>query len=224
MNKTMASGDREIPFIKEDNNNFYLALGVAVILHLIIFVIHFPQNTAARETSERDVKVFVTKPAKFNPPEKIDYQRLRKEKEIIQIPDPDPEADEILREKVVFADDFPEMDDAILINFPPPPVIEVQPIIMTPDIVRPEKISGPDPVYPPVAVKVGVEGMVILKLVLDIEGNVEDIEVLRGLHLGCTEAAVEAVKKWKFKPAYRESSGLPVRVYHMVNVNFTLQK
>ena len=45
--------------------------------------------------------------------------------------------------------------------------------------------------------------------------------VLKGLPMGLSEAAEEAVKRWKFKPA--TLNGKPVSVYFNLTVNFQLQ-
>lgn len=45
-----------------------------------------------------------------------------------------------------------------------------------------------------------------------------DVKVLRGAPFGMTEAAVEAVRGWRFRPATRE--GEPVAVYYQLTVRF----
>lgn len=63
-----------------------------------------------------------------------------------------------------------------------------------------------------------VHGEVVLQLVVDEIGNVTSINVLKGLPQGLTEAAIEAVRQWKFRPARR--NGLPVAVFHQVSLRF----
>ncbi len=63
-----------------------------------------------------------------------------------------------------------------------------------------------------------VKGEVKLQLAVTADGSVRDVEVLEGLPQGVTEAAIEAVRQWKFKPARR--SGEPVAVYHRVSLRF----
>lgn len=85
-------------------------------------------------------------------------------------------------------------------------------------VTRPEKISGVPPVYTETARKARVTGVVILESTIDEQGNVTNIKVLKGLPMGLSEAAVEAVQTWKFKPATFE--GRPVKVYYTLTVNF----
>jgi TonB family protein len=65
-----------------------------------------------------------------------------------------------------------------------------------------------------------MEGFVILQAVIDKQGNVKDVEVLRGLGLGLDVAAIDAVKQWKYTPTYY--NGRPVEVILTVNVVFQL--
>jgi TonB family protein len=88
------------------------------------------------------------------------------------------------------------------------------------NVLRPEKISGAPPAFTKEARKAGVTGAVILETLIDEQGNVTDIKVLQGLPKGLDQAAVEAVKTWKFKPATLE--GRPVAVYYTLTVSYTI--
>ena len=54
----------------------------------------------------------------------------------------------------------------------------------------------------------------------DPSGKASNIRVVRSLGLGLDEKAIEAVKKWKFKPGYKD--GKPVTVAATIEVNFRL--
>jgi TonB family protein len=85
-------------------------------------------------------------------------------------------------------------------------------------VTRPEKISGSPPAYTELARRARVTGVVILEAIIDEQGNVTNVNVLKGLPMGLDRAAVEAVQTWKFKPATFE--GRPVKVYYTLTVNF----
>lgn len=85
-------------------------------------------------------------------------------------------------------------------------------------VTRPEKVSGAPPAYTEEARKARVTGVVILEAIIDEQGDVTNINVLKGLPMGLSEAAVEAVRTWKFKPATFE--GRPVKVYYTLTINF----
>ena len=78
-----------------------------------------------------------------------------------------------------------------------------------------------DPVYPDLARRAGIEGTVELEVSIDATGAVTDVEVVRGLPLGMSEAAADAVHRWKYKPA-RTASG-PVASRKSVRIRFVLQ-
>ncbi len=83
-----------------------------------------------------------------------------------------------------------------------------------------ELLSKVDPPYPEAARRAGVEGTVVLDATIDESGSVTDIQVLRGLPLGVSEAAVGAVARWKYRPAHGSSG--PVTSHKTIRVIFRL--
>ncbi|MBA3322170.1 MAG: TonB family protein [Pyrinomonadaceae bacterium] len=82
-------------------------------------------------------------------------------------------------------------------------------------------ITGrPEPQYTERARKAGVEGEVVLRLVLASDGTVKHILVVQSLSHGLTEMAVAAAHKIKFTPATKD--GRPVSQYATVIYNFNL--
>jgi len=75
------------------------------------------------------------------------------------------------------------------------------------------------PKYPEDAKQAGIQGQVVLKALIDKEGNVQDLEVVSG-HERLAPAAIEAVKQWRYKPFLL--NGQPVNVETQVTVNFAL--
>ena len=66
--------------------------------------------------------------------------------------------------------------------------------------------------YTEEAKKAGIEGKVILDLVVDETGAVRDVVVVQGLPQGLTEAAIAAAKSCRFTPGERGGKPVPVRV------------
>ena len=64
------------------------------------------------------------------------------------------------------------------------------------------------PVYPDDLRREGVTGVVMISCVVDVHGNVTDLAVARTTNPAFNDAALEAMKKWKFKPAVLD--GVPV--------------
>jgi len=88
------------------------------------------------------------------------------------------------------------------------------------NVSAPIPIYKPEPPYSEEARKAKYQGTVVLWIVVDTQGNVTDLRVVKPLGLGLDEKAVETVRTWKFKPAMRNNIPVPVRVG--VEVSFRL--
>ncbi|MBV8810797.1 MAG: energy transducer TonB [Acidobacteriaceae bacterium] len=88
------------------------------------------------------------------------------------------------------------------------------------DVSQPVPIFRPEPEYSEEARKAKYSGTVLLSLVIDASGNTRDIHVVRPLGLGLDEKAIEAVMRWRFRPAMK--GGHAVSVQAQVEVNFRL--
>jgi protein TonB len=79
------------------------------------------------------------------------------------------------------------------------------------------------PNYPVEARRREVEGVVLLEAIVDREGRVEpeSVKVLESVAL-LDSAAVEAVKRWRFRPG-RDRSGATVRVILEIPIRFALR-
>jgi TonB family protein len=87
-------------------------------------------------------------------------------------------------------------------------------------VTEPVPIEKPDPSYSEKARKARYQGTVVLWIVVDAQGDVEQQTVVKPLGLGLDERALRTVRTWKFKPAARNGTPVPVRV--MVEVSFRL--
>src|SRR5687767_10993724 len=79
-------------------------------------------------------------------------------------------------------------------------------------------LSKPQPSYTESARKFGIQGTVTLRAVLSHDGQIRDVQVIRGLPHGLTEAAVRAARTIKFTPAMK--NGKPVSMYMQLQYNF----
>ena len=76
--------------------------------------------------------------------------------------------------------------------------------------------------YPQMARETGIQGRVFITFVVEKDGSVTNVQVLRSLGGGCDEEAVRVVKSMpKWKPG--KQRGKPVRVSYNLPVNFKLQ-
>jgi len=104
---------------------------------------------------------------------------------------------------------------------PPPPPPAPRQAIRVSGLQAPRKIRDVAPRYPAIAQASRVEGVVILEAVIAEDGSVQDVRVLRSKPL-LDDAAVEAVRQWRFTPTLL--GGQPVPVVMTVTVSFTLNK
>jgi protein TonB len=75
--------------------------------------------------------------------------------------------------------------------------------------------------YPTQARRMGVEGTVIVVFVINTDGSIQDVEVLRGIGGGCDEEAVKVVKNApKWEPG--KQRGRPVRTRMRLPIRFKL--
>ncbi|HEY1424867.1 MAG TPA: energy transducer TonB [Candidatus Acidoferrum sp.] len=81
-------------------------------------------------------------------------------------------------------------------------------------------VSAPRPVYPEIARKAGIEGMVRLQVRLTPEGTIEVQKILEGDTV-LADAAIAAVKQWRGKPVWM--SGKPINVISTVSFEFHLR-
>jgi protein TonB len=103
---------------------------------------------------------------------------------------------------------------------PPPEPRERAPIRVGGSITRPERVHDVPPLYPAVARQARIEGTVILEALIDVDGAVRKVRVLRSVPLLDT-AAIDAVRQWRFTPT--RLNGDPVPVVMTVTVTFKLQ-
>lgn len=66
--------------------------------------------------------------------------------------------------------------------------------------------------YPEPAKKAGVSGPVVLEIIIDKHGRVEAAQVISGPGSGLDEAALEAIYKFKFRPAKKLKEAVPVKI------------
>jgi TonB family protein len=87
-------------------------------------------------------------------------------------------------------------------------------------VSQPSLLFKIEPEYSEEARKAKYQGTVTLQVIVDENGKPRDVRVTRALGLGLDEKAIEAVQKWRFRPAQKD--GKPVAVVATIEVNFRL--
>ena len=79
-----------------------------------------------------------------------------------------------------------------------------------------------EPQYTDEARRSGYNGTVVLEAVIKKDGTVDIIRVVRGLGLGLTDTAIQALKQWQFSPGKKDGQDDDIAVN--VEINFNLRK
>jgi protein TonB len=77
-------------------------------------------------------------------------------------------------------------------------------------------------VYPPIALRMGMEGDVTLRIEVDPEGKVTKAEITKSGGAGIDEEALKAVKQSRFEPAQRDGKNVPAEFTYIYR--FRLQR
>lgn len=85
---------------------------------------------------------------------------------------------------------------------------------------RPVPMSQAAPRHPRDLLKAKTEGLVVLLFVVNESGRIEDPRVETSSHPDFEKPALDAVKRWKFKPGQKD--GKPVSTYVRQPIRFTI--
>jgi protein TonB len=97
----------------------------------------------------------------------------------------------------------------------------VVPLRIGGDVRPPERTHFVAPVYPPAAQSARMEGTVILEAVIDAQGVVQDVKILRSVPL-LDRAAIDAVRQWRYTPTRLNGVAMPIVM--TVTVTFSMRR
>ena len=104
---------------------------------------------------------------------------------------------------------------------PPPPPPPPQRVRVGGNVQAANLLSQVKPVYPPLAKQARIQGVVVLEAIISKEGTIDNLKVITG-HPLLIQAAIDAVKQWKYKPT--QLNGEPVEVVTTITVNFAFSQ
>ena len=133
----------------------------------------------------------------------------------IPVPSDDEDIAEDLTLDELDFDDFSNMDA------PPPPPSGPK-VVFIPYDDPPVAMSPIKPIYPEIAQEAGIEGVVVVQAFIDEKGRVKETLILKGVpNTGLDDAAMEAIRKTRFRPAKQRERA--VGVWISIPVNFKLK-
>jgi len=184
---------------------------LGIILVIIMFVI-FPRFLPSVEFEDVDQIII----------ENIDIPQTQQidktpppARPSIPVPSDDEDiADDLTLDELDF-DDFSNLDA------PPPPPSGPK-VVFIPYDDPPQALSPIRPSYPEIAQEAGIEGVVVVQAFIDKKGRVKETLILKGVpNTGLDEAAMEAIRKTRFRPAKQRERA--VGVWISIPVNFKLK-
>ena len=114
-----------------------------------------------------------------------------------------------------------DFDDFSNLDAPPPPPSGPK-VVFIPYDDPPVAMSPIRPRYPEIAQEAGIEGVVVVQAFIDEKGRVKETLILKGVpNTGLDEAAMEAIRKTRFRPAKQRERA--VGVWISIPVNFRLK-
>jgi protein TonB len=189
-------------------------MGLASVGILIIAFLMFPRFIAEEEFLQlqeiviEQIDIPQTRQADSPPPPSRPSVPIESESE---------DLDEDITIAETELEDFEAWGDA-----PPPPTNTGPRVRFIPYDDPPVARSPINPVYPEIAQEAGIEGTVIVQAFINNKGIVEETIILKGVpNTGLDEAAAEAIRRTRFKPAKQRDR--PVGVWISIPVHFTLK-
>jgi periplasmic protein TonB len=215
----LAAADEEI----RERRVLRAAVAVAVAFHLLAALVPMPKAAAVEEAEPERARLIVVQTPRFKPPVIPPEPVVPEHKPfVVPVPDPTPDEPEPIRPLEVVAPELEPPEIGIVGEIPPPPPLpDGGPIEIGGPVTRPVPIDTPQPIYSEIARRARIEGVVLLRTILDTSGRVTDVKIVKDLPFGLGAAAVAAVERWRYRPATLNSE--PVAVYLEVTVRFTLQ-
>ena len=190
-----------------------IAFTISLIITILVFAFgkgcsfenYNPKKTSEIMGEEINIQAEIEEPPPPPPKPKISLPE-----EIVETTEEEADTVEI-QETVDFEEDIPPppaptqtVFEVFEVDEPPQPIVQVQ------------------PEYPEVARKAGLEGRVIVAAIVDENGNVIQATIHSSTNPIFNEAALEAAKKMKFKPARQKD--IPVKVKVLIPFVFKLRK
>jgi len=189
-----------------------LVQGAEIIWTPVVLPPSPPPIPAPASRPAAPARAVVASLAPLEPPKGISPERL-----IVPDRPPDPDVPEVAG--AVPGTGVPG-GTGVVVPDVPPPARPVTPVPASSLVTPPVKIHDVIPIYPELAIQGKVEGQVVIEAVIGVTGGVQETRVLKG-RLLLTEAALAAVRQWKYRPTLL--NGRPVPVVMTVTVTFRLQ-
>lgn len=131
-------------------------------------------------------------------------------------------ASEEIMEEAVETIATTEFQEDIIRTTPTGPEIEIVPYYKVE--VKPQPVYNPVPEYPELARRAGIEGKVVVKMLVDVDGSIMEVQIVKSSgNPMLDQAAVAAARKSKFTPAKQRDKFVRVWVSRPIDFKLTEQ-
>ncbi|MGB7055732.1 MAG: energy transducer TonB [bacterium] len=201
--------------MKDQKLMYGINLRAAILSSVLIFILGFlfvpyaePKPYELRREIVTMVEEISAQMEKFEEPPPLERPKVAVEAE-----------SDIAEEDVVETIADAVWKDDLIRTIPRGPEIEIVPYYKVE--VKPQPLVQVKPKYPSILVKAGIEGQTVVKALVDIDGSIMDVQILKSSgNQMLDEEALRAARKWKFSPAKQRDKF--VRVYVSIPINFRL--
>ncbi len=203
--------------VYEPEQDYSLHLNIALTITLALFIILL--------TSIRvEVKPYKPKKEVVVMTEEVNTE-VEQMQEEVNIPKPKLPVQVEEAEEGEETADLNELGDMETADFnelvaPPPPKTDTAIDFYAVEI-KPQIIKRVEPEYPDVARRAGLEGDVFVLMIVDENGDVIDARVVKSTNPIFNDAALKAVRQWKFKPGYQRDKPVKVRIMQPIHFRLT---
>lgn len=213
----------------EQTKGFYLQIGLVFALFLVLVAFEWKKYDKV-DNSMLDMtqiiipeeEIEITKPEdKIEPPPPPQAPDIQIVEDDVEVDD-DLDFDEVDENTAV--DDYyvnrVDVDEEEHVEAEIFTIVEEQPSFPGGEAALMEFLAK-NTVYPPMARESNIQGTVYVQFVVEPDGSVSNVKIMRGIGAGCDEEAIRVVKNMpKWKPG--KQRGKPVRVYFNLPFKFTL--
>ena len=214
----------------ENKKSIFFQIGLILALVIVLVAFEYKsydkitidlQTRVADDIAEEIIPITEQKVKPPPPPPPKQVTQIKIVEDDVEVEDDldiDVEADDetVVEEYIPPSDDDEEVDEAEIFT-----VVESMPSFPG-GMGELMKFLGQNINYPTLAKESGIQGRVFINFVVEPNGSISNVKVLRGIGGGCDEEAVRVVKSMpKWSPG--KQRGKPVRVSYNLPVKFTLQ-
>ena len=199
-----------------------IGLGVTLTLHALVAAILLSYEPARKALlAAAPIMVDLVTPPKIEPPKPLPVAEPPKPKSVVKRVERPVPTPPILTAPA-------DAPSPVTAPTPPPAPVEVvstgtsDAVQVTQPNFNADYLENPAPIYPAAARRLGEEGRVILRVLVNVRGTADDVQVRTSSGFArLDDTARDTVRRWRFVPARRGAE--PVAAWVLIPISFRLE-